>query len=201
VSAPPLVANLSQPEPAPSAPPPAAAPGSLLAFDRHALSFHLLGGGFFAGGDNLGPLVSLGAGYRLPPLEGRLAVEAEVGLRQSATQILYEPLGTLDSRVVALPLLLSARYVAFERGALSLHARAGAGVMTYSHQTQSPFFPDPQRQSGASFMGFLAAQAAWRVGVVSALFELRGSYAAARATQLEAQLGGLSASVGVRYAL
>jgi hypothetical protein len=199
----PIVANFFEPQaaPQPSSPTQVAGLGPLLTFDRHALSFHLLGGGFFAGGGNLGPLVSLGAGYRLPPLEGRLAVEAELGLRQSATQIRYEPLGTMDSRVVALPLLLSARYMAFERGPFSLHARAGAGVMTYSHQMRSPFFPDPQRQSGVSFMGFLAAQAAWRVGVVSALFELRGSYAAARATQIEAQLGGLSASVGVRYAL
>jgi hypothetical protein len=128
-------------------------------------------------------------------------VEAEVGLRQSSTRILYEPLGTMDSRVVALPMLLSARFLAFERGPLSLHGRAGAGVMTYAHQTQSPFFPELQRQSGVSFMGFLAAQAAWRLGMVSALLELRGSYAAARASQIEAQLGGLSASVGVRYAL
>jgi hypothetical protein len=50
-------------------------------------------------------------------------------------------------------------------------------------------------------MGFLAAQADWRLGPVSALFELRGSHAPARATQIDAQLGGLSASLGVRYAL
>jgi hypothetical protein len=193
----PIIAHFSPP-PEPPAPIGVATKPLL---DWHNLSFHLLGGGFFAGGGNLGPLASLGAGYRLPPLDGRLAAELEVGLRQSSTRIVYEPLGTMDSRVRALPVLLSARLLALEHGPLSLYARAGAGMMAYSHQTRSPFFPELQRQSGVSFMGFLAAQTAWRLGAVSALFELRGSYAAARATQLEAQLGGLSASVGVRYAL
>lgn len=199
----PIVAHFSPPaEAPPELPAPTGAVAKpLLELDWHHLSFHLLGGGFFAGGGNLGPLASLGVGYRLPPLDGRLAAELEVGLRQSSTRIVYEPLGTMDSRVVGLPVLLSARFLALERGSLSLYARAGAGVMSYSHQTRSPFFPELQHQSGVSFMGFLAAQAAWRFGAASALFELRGSHAAARAAQLEAQLGGLSASVGVRYAL
>ena len=50
-------------------------------------------------------------------------------------------------------------------------------------------------------MGFVAAQADWRLGPVSALLELRASHAPAQAQQIDAELGGLSASLGVRYAL
>lgn len=166
------------------------------------LSFHLLAGGFLAGGDNRGPLASVGLAYRLPPLAGRLFwLEAEAGVRQSVTHPLVEQLGPLDSRVVALPLLVSARGLLFERGPLSVHGRAGAGVMFFEQRVTSSFFAEPRIQRGQSFMGFVAAQAAWSFGAASALFELRGSYAAAQASEIDAQLGGLSASLGVRYSL
>ncbi|HYO64704.1 MAG TPA: hypothetical protein VEU33_01370, partial [Archangium sp.] len=168
----------------------------------HHLSLHLMAGGFFAGGHNRGPLLSAGLGYRLPPLGGRLALEAEGGLRHLTSQPSLGPAGpVLDSRVVALPLLLSVRGLAFERGPLSLHGRAGAGVLYYDQRVTSTLFPEPRSQRGHTFMGFVAAQAAWRLGAVSALLELRGSYAEVKAQQIDAQLGGLSASLGVRYAL
>ncbi|AKJ03700.1 Hypothetical protein AA314_05326 [Archangium gephyra] len=166
------------------------------------LSLHLMAGGFFAGGDNRGPLVSAGLGYRLPPLGGRLALEVEGGLRQVMSQPRLGAEGpVLNSRVVGLPLLGSVRVLAFERGPLSLHGRAGAGILYYDQRVTSTSFDEPLIQQGSTFMGFLAAQAAWRLGAVSALLELRGSYASAQAQQIDAQLGGLSASLGVRYVL
>jgi hypothetical protein len=168
----------------------------------HDLSLHLMAGAFFAGGDNRGPLLSLGLGYRLPPLGGRFTVEAEGGLRHLMSNPSLGPAGpVLDSQVVALPLLLSGRVLAFERGPLSLHGRAGAGVLYYDQRVTSSLFPEPRNQRGHTFMGFVAAQAAWRFGPVSALLELRGSHAEVKAQQINAQLGGLSASLGVRYAL
>jgi hypothetical protein len=202
----PIVAHVPPPRSPEVEPPPAVvSPPSSLDWKAYLswryLSVHLLAGGFLAGGDNRGPLAALGLGYRLPPLGGRFALEAETGLRQSMTQPTVEPLGPLDSRVLALPLLLSARGLVYERGPLSLHGRAGAGVMFYEQRASSSFFKEPRIQRGQTFMGFLAAQAAWRFGAVSALFELRASYAAAQASEIDAQLGGLSASMGVRYAL
>lgn len=202
----PIVAHVPPPQPPVVEPPPAVVtPAPSVDWNaylswRH-LSVHVLAGGFLAGGDNRGPLAALGLGYRLPPLGGRFTLEAETGLRQSMTHPIVEPLGPLDSRVVALPLLLSARGLAWERGPLSLQGRAGAGIMFYEQRASSSFFKEPRIQRGQTFMGFLAAQAAWRFGAVSALLELRGSYAAAQASEIDAQLGGLSASVGVRYAL
>jgi hypothetical protein len=169
--------------------------------DWKRLSVHLLAGGFFAGGDNLGPLGAVGVGYRLPPLSGRLFVEAEAGLSGSASRPRVEPLGELDSRLLAVPLQLSARGLAYERGPLSVYGRAGGGLMPYEQRVTSAFFAKPLTQQGRTFMGFLAVQADWRLGPVHALLELRGSYAPARSTQIDAQLGGLSASLGVRYAL
>ncbi|PTL80977.1 hypothetical protein [Vitiosangium sp. GDMCC 1.1324] len=201
----PIVAHVPPPQPPPVvAPPPVVKPPEPPVDWRTYLgnlSVHLMAGGFLAGGDNRGPLASVGLGYRLPPLGGRFALEVESGLRQSVTHPLVEPLGPLDSRVVALPLLLSARVLAFERGPLSLHGRVGAGVTFYEQRVTSSFFTEPRIQQGRTFMGFVAAQAAWRFGSLSALFELRGSYAAAQASEIDAQLGGVSASLGVRYAL
>lgn len=188
---------LAAPLPVPVAPPP---PGMKPpASPEGPLALHLLAGGFLAGGDNHGPLASLGVGYRLPGFGGRLALEAETGLRQSVTRPRVEPLGTVDSRVVALPLLLSARVRAYESGPLSLHVRAGAGVAYYDHRATSPFFDEPLTQQGQTFMAFLAAQASWRLGVVSPFVELRGSHAPARSALVDAQLGGLAASLGVRF--
>lgn len=206
----PIVAHVVAPQPPPTEKPAvvaAATPSPLKPnplkewLDWKRLSVHLLAGGFFAGGDNLGPLGAVGVGYRLPPLGGRLFVEAEAGLRQSTSQPQVEPLGRLDSRVMAVPVLLSARVLAYERGPLSLHGRGGAGLMNYEQRITSGFFEKPLTQQGRAFMGFLSVQADWRLGPVSALFELRGSHAPARSTQIDAQLGGLSASLGVRYAL
>jgi hypothetical protein len=197
----PIVAHVPPPQPPPTQ---AVVPGVAWWapwLRKENLSFHLLAGGFFAGGDNLGPLAAGGVGYRLPPLGGRFTLEAEVGIRRSTSQPQVELLGTLNARMVAVPLLLSARVLAFERGPLSLYGRAGAGLMHFEQVTTSEFFPGANTESGRTFTGFLGAQAAWNLGGVSALAELRGSFAQARTTQIKAQPGGLSLCVGVRYAL
>jgi len=201
----PIITHPSPPQP-PPVEAPAVKPTPGVDWSRylswHHLSLHLMAGGFFAGGDNRGPLLSLGLGYRLPALDDRVTLELEGGLRQQMSQPRLGPTGPLlDSRVVGVPLLMSARVLAFERGPLSLHGRAGAGLLYYDQRVTSTSFDGQLIQQGHTFMGFLAAQAAWRLGPVSALFELRGSYAAAQAQQIDAQLGGLSASLGVRYAL
>jgi hypothetical protein len=201
----PIVAHVPPPVTPVAAPPPVA-PSPSVDWSRylswHHLSLHLMAGGFFAGGDNRGPLVSAGLGYRLPPLGGRLALEVEGGLRQVMSEPRLGPEGpVLNSRVIGLPLLGSVRVLAFERGPLSLHGRAGAGILYYDQRVTSTSFDEPLIQQGRTFMGFVAAQAAWHLGPVSALLELRGSYASAQAQQIDAQLGGLSASLGVRYAL
>lgn len=205
VAAPIVVVHVPPAEP-PPVEPPAVKPAPGVDWSQylswHHLSLHLMAGGFFAGGDNRGPLVSAGLGYRLPPLGGRFTLEAEVGLRQLMSQLPLGPTGPrLDSRVVGLPVLLSARVLAFERGPLSLHGRAGAGVLYYDQRVTSDSFNQPLIQQGNTFMGFVAAQADWRLGPVSALLELRASHARAQAQQIDAQLGGVSASLGVRYAL
>ncbi len=197
----PIVAHVPPPKQPPA---PAVVPGVAWWapwLRKENLSFHLLAGGFFAGGDNLGPLVSGGLGYRLPPLGGRFTLEAEVGLRRSTSQPRVAELGPLNARIVAMPLQLSARVLAFERGPLSLYGRAGAGMMYFEQVMTSEFFPGANTESGRTFTGFLGAQAAWNLGVVSALAELRGSFADVRTMQIKAQPGGLSLSLGVRYAL
>jgi hypothetical protein len=198
----PIVMHVSPPRP-PA--PPAVAPVVAAWWEpwlrRENLSLHLLAGGFFAGGDNLGPLAAGGVGYRLPPLGGRFSLEAEVGLRRSMSQPTVERLGSLNASMTAVPVLLSARVLAFERGPLSLYGRVGAGMMRFEQVTTSEFFPGANRESGRTFTGFLGAQAAWKFGAVSALAELRGSFADAQTTQIKARPGGLSLCVGVRYAL
>jgi hypothetical protein len=162
------------------------------------LALHLLAGGFFAGGANRGPSVALGASYTLPPLGGRLAAELEVGLRRAAMDAQLEGYGTLHSSVLAGPVLAAARFTVHERSRLSLYGRVGAGILPFQHEVSSDFQPG----FGESKLGplvFLSAQGAWRINRFSLLMELRGEYGPAQTATLNAQLGGLGLSVGVRY--
>jgi hypothetical protein len=175
--------------------PPVAAPA---APTPPRLALHLLVGGFFAGGANRGPALALGASYTLPPLEGRLAAELEVGLRRAALDAQIEGFGTMHSRVLAGPVLAAARFTVLERSPFSLHARAGAGILPFQHEVSSDF----QAAFGESQLGpmvFLAAQGAWRFNRFSLLMEVRGEYGPAQTPRLNAQLGGAGLSLGVRY--
>lgn len=185
VTAPEPVATLATPSP--STPPP-----------RRGLALHLLAGGFFAGGANRGPSVALGVSHPLPFLGGRLSAEAEVGLRRAAMEARVEGLGTLRSHVLAGPVLASARMALLERAAFTLYGRAGVGVLPFQHEVSSDFQPG-FGESKLGPLAFLAAQGAWRLGQMSALMEVRGEYGPAQTSRLDAQMGGVSATLGVRY--
>ncbi|MBN1205034.1 MAG: hypothetical protein JXB05_08945 [Myxococcaceae bacterium] len=180
------------------APPPissAPAPASAV---QGALALHLLAGGFFAGGANQGPAVALGASFPLPLWSGRLAAEVEVGLRRAALDARIDGYGVLHSRVLAGPVLASARLTLLERSAFAIYGRVGAGILPFQHEVSSDFQPGfDERKLGG--MAFLAAQGAWRLGRLSLLMELRGEYGPARTARLDAQLGGAGASLGLRY--
>jgi hypothetical protein len=164
----------------------------------HKIALHLLAGGFFAGGANRGPVVAVGASYPLPLWQERIAAEVEVGLRRAALDAAVEGYGTLHSRVLAGPMLASARLTLLERSAFTLYGRVGAGVLPFQHHVSSDF----QQSFGESKLGamaFLAAQGAYRLGRMSVLLELRGEYGPAQTARLDAQLGGAGASLGLRY--
>jgi hypothetical protein len=175
--------------------PPVAAPA---APTPPRLALHLLAGGFFAGGANLGPAVALGASYTLSPWQGRLAAELEVGLRRAALDAQIEGFGTLHSRVLAGPMLAAARFTLLERSALSLYARAGAGILPFQHDVSSDF-QVAFGESKLSPMGFVAVQGAWHFNRFSLLMEVRGEYGPAQTPRLNAQLGGAGLSLGARY--
>lgn len=163
------------------------------------LELHLLAGGILARGANTGLMAALGASYPLPVWHRRLALELEVGLRQASLEAVDAFGMTRRSRVLAGPVLASARLTAFERGAFSLYGRVGAGVMPFTHHMTIGFQNDVE-ESKLKPMAFLAAQAAYRFGVLSALVELRGAYGPARTPWIDAQLGGVAVTVGMRYA-
>jgi hypothetical protein len=162
------------------------------------IAMHLLAGAFFAGGANRGPTVALGVSYPLPFWSGRVAAEAEVGLRRAALGARIEGFGKLRSSVLAGPVLAAARLTLLERSALALYGRGGAGVLPFQHQVSSDFQPS-FGESKLAPMAFLAAQGALRLSRVSLLMEVRGEYGPAQTARLNAQLGGIGASLGVRY--
>jgi hypothetical protein len=182
----PVVAQVSpEPEPVPVRPAP-------------PLAIHLLAGGFFAGGANSGPLAALGVSHRLPVWDGRLAAELELGLRKASLDAQLPQGGAVHSSVLAGPVLASVRAALFERSAFTLYGRAGAGVMPFRHAVSTDFQPG-FNESKVGVMAFLSAQGAYRFGRVSALVELRGEYGPAHTARLDAQLGGVGISLGVRY--
>ncbi|XXF81357.1 hypothetical protein P2318_16820 [Myxococcaceae bacterium GXIMD 01537] len=178
--------------PEPPQPPAAEAPR------REGLALHLLAGGFLARGANTGLAAAIGASYPLPVWDGRLAAELEVGLRHASLEAVDAFGVTRHSRVLAGPILASARLTALEWGAFSLYGRVGGGVMPFEHQLTIDFQKEVE-ESKLAPMVFLAAQGAYRMRAVSVLLELRGAYGVARTPWLEAQLGGVAATVGVRF--
>lgn len=165
---------------------------------HRGFAVHLLAGGFFAGGANRGPSAALGVSHPLPVWNGRLAAELEIGLRRAALEARLEGYGTLRSSVLAGPILASARLGLLERSAFTLYGRAGLGLLPFQHAISSDFQPSFD-ESKLGLMAFAAAQGAYRFGRVSALVELRAEYGPAHTEQLDAQLGGIGATIGVRY--
>ncbi|MCP3061760.1 hypothetical protein LXT21_23525 [Myxococcus sp. K38C18041901] len=161
-------------------------------------ALQVLAGGVFARGDNSGPFGALGVAFTAPWWERRLAGEFEVGVRAASFQGTVGALGAVRSQVLAVPLLVSARVELLRGAALSLYGRAGGGVAPFRHRLQSDF-PAEVKESKLSGMGFLAIQGAYRFGRWSALGELRGAWAPASTPWLDAQLGGVSALLGMRF--
>jgi hypothetical protein len=122
----------------------------------------------------------------------------EAGVRSATFDGNVAALGAVRSRVLAAPVLASVRAGIFQHGAFSLHGRAGGGVLPFRHRLSSDFQED-LKESKLAGMGFLSLQGAYRLGRWSALAELRGAWAPARTPWLDAQLGGLSALLGVRF--
>ncbi|MBE4752448.1 hypothetical protein G4177_30205 [Corallococcus sp. ZKHCc1 1396] len=184
---------------------PSPAPSPVAAAQRAAgerLSLFLLGGATFARGANDGPLLSLGVSVPLPVWHGRLAAEAEAGLRYAMFDARTEP---VHSRVWGVPLLLSARIAVFQQGSFRLDGRAGGGVLPFSHRltddaTRTPDdFPATVDERRVAAMGFLSVQGAYDFGRWSLLTEVRGALAPIETPSLRAQLGGVSVSAGLRF--
>jgi hypothetical protein len=190
-----LPAPTTPPRPLPVEPP----PPPEVARAGGGLGLHLLAGGVFAGGANTGLTAALGASYRLPVWRGRLAAEVEAGFRQASLEAVDSFGVTRRSRVLAGPVLASARLTALEAGAFSLYARVGAGVVPFEHRMTSDFQGEV-RESKLEPMAFLAAQGAYRFGALSALVELRGAYGTVSTPWIDAQLGGVAVLLGMRYA-
>ncbi|EAU62809.1 hypothetical protein STIAU_6413 [Stigmatella aurantiaca DW4/3-1] len=183
------------PEPLPLPPPePPPAPSRV----RRGVALHLLAGAFFAEGSNQGPLVALGLSYPLPFWGQRLSLEAEAGVRRIALTVTLENQGELRSRVLAAPVLASARLTLLEGGAFALHGRVGGGLLPFQHDVSSNFQSGFQ-EGKLSAMAFVSAQAAYRFGHWSALLEPRWEHGPVRTPRLDAKLGGIAFTLGVRY--
>jgi len=161
-------------------------------------ALHVLAGGSFASGDNTGPFGVLGGSVALPWWSGRLAAELEVGVRGATFNGTVGALGAVRSQVLAVPVLVSARAELLQVQALTLYGRAGGGLAPFRHRLRSDFQAEV-KESKLSGMGFLAIQGAYRFGRWSALGELRGAWAPASTPLLDAQLGGVSALLGMRF--
>ncbi|NPC85619.1 hypothetical protein HPC49_46455, partial [Pyxidicoccus fallax] len=155
-------------------------------------------GGAFAGGANTGPTGPVGVSLPAPDRWDWLAGEVETGVRQVTFDGQLVGLGVVRSKVVGAPVLASVRARLFQRAAFSLYGRAGGGVLPFSHHLSSDFQED-LKESKLTGMGFLSLQGAYRFGRWSALVEARGAWAPVRTPWLDAQLGGLSGLLGVRF--
>jgi hypothetical protein len=185
------------PTPGPTATPPRVAPAPVVA-DRWRPSVFLLAGGAFAGGANTGPTGAVGVSLVPPGRWERFAVEVEAGLRRATFDGRLDALGAVRSRVLAVPVLASVRARVLGGPAFSLHGRAGGGLLPFGHRLSSDF-QDDLNESKLAGMGFLSLQGAYRLGRWSALAEVRGAWAPARTPWLDAQLGGVSGLLGVRF--
>ncbi|MCY1023130.1 hypothetical protein [Pyxidicoccus sp. MSG2] len=189
----PVVVPPPAPEPRPETPTPA----PRMAGPWRPSVFVLVGGAI-ASGANTGPAGAVGISLSPPWWGGRFAAELEAGLRSATFDGRVDSLGVVRSRVLAVPVLASVRGVIFQRAAFSLYGRAGGGVLPFQHQLRSDFQED-LKESKLAGMGFLSLQGAYRLGRWSALAEARGAWAPARTPWLDAQLGGLSGLLGVRF--
>lgn len=153
-------------------------------------------GAFAAGGANFGPVFILGAGRTIVP---NLTVELESGLRTAGFSANVEGLGTLESRVWGVPLLVGARVRLLQLGAAAVDGRIGVGVQLFSHGLRSDFQPD-LAEAGLRPDGFIGVNASVKVGAFEPFAELRGQWGLVTTSTVDARLGGVLLSAGARYA-
>jgi hypothetical protein len=182
------------PEPLPPPPEPPPAPRG----PRRGGALHLLAGGFFAGGANQGPLVALGVSYPLPFWSQRLSLELEAGVRRAGLTVEAEGLGEVRSRLLAAPVLASARLTFLDARALALAVRAGGGLLPFQHQVTSTS-QEGFEEGKLGSMAFVSVQAAYRLGHFSALLEPRWEHAPVHTPRLDAKLGRVAVILGMRY--
>lgn len=154
-------------------------------------------GGFYGGGANVGPVVAVGVGVRLPVLDERLIAELEVGYREAWFNTEVAGLGGLGNTLLALPLTVGGRARLVRSGPWLVDARIGGGVMPAIHMTRSDFQP-AYSESGVSGVAFAAIAGGYQVGNFELFAEARGQWSPVSLPHVSAQLGGFGLSLGVR---
>lgn len=187
----------SGPAPAPAPPSPSSAPPPRLSRQRWVPEAHL--GGYFAGGANTGLELRLGIGYLLPVLGDRLMAELGTGVRMGSLTTSVPGLGALYSRLLCMPIDLSARLRAASIGPWVADVRLGGGLLPFRHQVQSSF-QATFTEWGLGVEAFAALQGTYRVGALEMFVEVRGSLSPLQTGIMNAQLGGLVLAFGGRHA-
>lgn len=179
------------------APPPEAPPPVVAA--RHGV-VQLLFGGYLGSGANDGLQLEAAGAMPVPGWGDRLFAELGLGARWQPFEEDVLGIGPLRSQLFAVPITAGARARLFERGPLSLDARAGLGPVLFVHSVSAEFQPTVN-QSGVGFDAFAAAQGGYRLKPLELVAELRGDLINARTPRLVARPGGLSLAIGARWEL
>lgn len=181
----------------PPPPPPPRPPKSEVEPSRQPGLIALLAGAFYSSGDSRGVQGDLTGAYRLPWLKRRIAMGASLGLRGARSSATVLPLGNLTSSLSALPVDLVIQGVIADLGSFELGSRIGVGPMFVRHSVTSDFQASFD-ETFVSFDAWVGLSLAYRFKVIDVLLELREAYSPASTPHLDAQLGGLMASLGVR---
>lgn len=153
---------------------------------------------FASGGANLGPSLAVGVGVPLPQLLPKLFAEAELSFRTASVSSNVSGLGVLDSRVVALPVNVGARYRILENGRFTVDGRAGIGFIFFNHTLSAPYQPT-WSEAGLRPSAFAAITAGYKFKRLEPFAELRAAWGQVKTDHVDARLGGGVFSVGVRY--
>jgi hypothetical protein len=156
--------------------------------------------GFFAaGGANVGPSLDLGASFGTPWWDQRVSLDLGLGMRTAALSRRVGA-GLQDSRIWAFPLEAGGRARMFEDGPWAVDARAGLGMLAFQHRIDAPL-QATFSETGLGFLAYAGVQGLYRIGSTELLCDLRGDFARARTSHLDAFPGGLVLSVGARWGL
>ncbi|MFZ5471902.1 MAG: hypothetical protein ACOZIN_20925 [Myxococcota bacterium] len=162
------------------------------------LSGELSAGGHFAGGGGLGVSARLAVGYRFSTLQERLTAELGVGFEGAGVST-STLVGSLRSSISSFPLEASVRARLLRRGSWAFYLRTGAGVVPFTHVTQSDFQPTFSER-GLGYVVFAAAQLGRRAGPLELFGELRGAFGLLQTPRFATDGGGFFIGLGGRYA-